>query len=96
MVQSRSARFVYNDFARTSSVTSMLNNLNWPQLQQRRDIAKVIIFYKIINNLISIPHDHITISPVSTRGHNLKYIQLLFSLGDQTVEFITRLCHQFY
>ena len=69
-------RFVYNDFARTSSVTSMLNNLNWPLLQQRRDIAKVIMFYKIINNLISIPHDHITISPVSTRGHNLKYIQL--------------------
>ena len=54
----------------------MLNNLNWPLLQQRRDIAKVIMFYKIINNLISIPHDHITISPVSTRGHNLKYIQL--------------------
>ena len=76
MVQRRSARFVYNDFARTSSVTSMLNNLNWPLLQQRRDIAKVIMFCKIINNLISIPHDHITISPVSTRGHNLRYIQL--------------------
>ena len=76
MIQRRSARFVYNDFATTSSVTSMLNNLNWPLLQQRRDIAKAIMFYKIINNLISIPHDHITISPVSTRGHNLKYIQL--------------------
>ena len=52
MIQRRSARFVYNDFARTSSVTSMLNNLNWPRalLQQRRDIAKVIMFYKIINN----------------------------------------------
>ena len=57
----------------------MLNNLNWPLLQQRRDIAKVynnVPGYKIINNLISIPYDHITISPVSTRGHNLKYIQL--------------------
>ena len=32
MVQRRSARFAYNDFARTSSVTSMLNNLNWPLL----------------------------------------------------------------
>ena len=41
-----------------------------------KDIAKVIMFYKIINNLISIPHDHITISPVSTYGHNLRYIQL--------------------
>ena len=79
MVQRQSARLVYNDFARTSSVTSMLNNLNCmasTTAKKRYGIAKVIMFYKIINNLISIPHDHITISPVSTRGHNLKYIQL--------------------
>ena len=46
----------------------MLNNLNWPLLQQRRDIAKVIMFYKIINNLISIPHDHITCTRTNFRG----------------------------
>ena len=90
MVQRRSTRFVYNDFARTSSVTSMLNNLNWPLLQQRRDIAKVIMFYKIINNLISIPHDHITISPVSTRGHNLRYIQLAAKSNTYLFSFFPR------
>ena len=43
MVQRRSARFVYNDFTRTSSVTSMMNNLGWPLLRQRRDVAKVTL-----------------------------------------------------
>ena len=37
---------VYN---RTLSVTLMFNNLNWPLLQQRRDIAKIIMFYKIMS-----------------------------------------------
>ena len=48
MVQRQSARFVYNDFTRTSSVTSMLNNLqlgSWPLLRQRRDVAKVTLFF---------------------------------------------------
>ena len=48
MVQRRSARFVYNDFARTSSVTSMLNNLNWPLLQQRRDIANIETYLHLL------------------------------------------------
>ena len=33
MVQRQSARLVYNDFTRTLSITSMLNNLNWPSLK---------------------------------------------------------------
>ena len=48
MVQRQSARFVYNDFTRTSSVTSMMNNLGWPLLRQRRDVAKMMMFFKII------------------------------------------------
>ena len=85
MVQRQSARFVYNDFTRTSSVTSMLNNLGWPLLRQRRDVAKVTMFFKIINNLISISHGHISVSLAPTRGHNQKfmlkpmYICFLFS-----------------
>ena len=38
----------------------MLKNLNWPSLKQRRDVAKVTMFFKIINNLIAI---HMTIFP---------------------------------
>ena len=76
MVQRRSARFVYNDFTRTSSVTSMINNLGWPLLRQRRDVAKLTMFFKIIHNLISIPHSHVSLSSAPTRGHNQKFIQL--------------------
>ena len=36
MAQRRSARFVYNEFRRTSSVTMMLNNLHWQTLETRR------------------------------------------------------------
>ena len=51
MVQRRSARFVYNNFTRTSSITSVLNKLNWPSLKQRRDVAKLKqCFFKIINS----------------------------------------------
>jgi hypothetical protein len=35
-VQRRSARFIYNDFKYTTSVTPMLNELNWAPLQERR------------------------------------------------------------
>ena len=86
MVQRRSASFaVYNDFSRTSS-----NNLKWPSLEQRRQIAKVTMFYKIIDNLISIPHDHLTKSSAPT-GHNPTSSQnkhiltLLLSFGNQIV-----------
>ena len=72
----QSARIVYNDFSRTSSVTSMLNNLNWPPLEQRRRIGKAIMLFKIINNLVAVPHDHISKFSASTHGHNMKYIQL--------------------
>ena len=53
-----------------------MNNLSWPLLRQRRDVAKVtMFFYKIINNLISIPHSHVSVSSAPTRGQNQKFIQ---------------------
>jgi len=76
MVQRRAARFVCNNFHRTASVTAMLNQLNWPTLQHRRNQAKLHMFYKIINDLISVPHDHLSQTSTTTRGHSKRYIQL--------------------
>ena len=76
MVQRRSARFVHNNFNRTASVTLMLNHLNWPTLELRRNQAKLHMFYKIINNLISVPHDHLIQSSTTTRGHSVRFIHL--------------------
>ena len=76
MVQRRSARFVYNDFRRTSSVTTMLTHLHWPTLETRRHYAKLLMFYKILNNFIAVPHDYLIRTALPTRGHDSRFIQL--------------------
>ena len=45
-VQYRAARWVMNDYSSYSSVSSMLNDLNWPSLHFRRRINRLQIFYK--------------------------------------------------
>ena len=54
-IQRFATRFCYNGYVRTSSVTSMLNKLNLPSLEERRFHSKSIMMYKILNNLIDIP-----------------------------------------
>ncbi len=53
-VQRRAARYVLNRYHNTSSVTNMLNILNWPTLQDRRCHARLTMLYKIANGLISL------------------------------------------
>ena len=57
MVQRRAARFVKSRYKRTDSVTAMLDKLGWPILSKRRKDARLILFYKIINNLAQVPHE---------------------------------------
>ncbi|KAI8516955.1 hypothetical protein Bbelb_055360 [Branchiostoma belcheri] len=56
MVQRRAARYVTNNFHRTSSVTDMLDKLGWQTLESRRRNARLATLYKITNNVISVPH----------------------------------------
>ena len=73
-VQRRSARFVYQDFSRESSVTKMLNQLNWDSLAERRAKAKVTMIYRGMNQLVEIPMDHLRPATVtSTRGNEQKF-----------------------
>jgi len=64
MIQRSAARFVFNGFSRCSSVTSLLNQLNWPSLQLRRNQSSLIMFFKIIHNLANIPHSFFHTPPV--------------------------------
>ena len=50
--QGKAARFVCNNYYRYSSVSDMLQLLDWPTLEHRRLEARAIIMYKIINNLV--------------------------------------------
>jgi hypothetical protein len=54
MVQRRAACFVTGDYRTISSVTQMLEALQWTELQQRRKRAKVIRLYRIVNHLVAI------------------------------------------
>ena len=75
-VQRRAARFVMGDWRRRSSVTAMLQHLQWPSLQRRRSEAKLAMLYKIQHQLIDIP-----VAPnlqplpagLRTRGHSQRF-----------------------
>ena len=71
MVQRRAARYVTNRYHNTSSVNSMLTDLNWPTLQQRRLRTRLIFFYKITHNLVAIYPSNL-LFPIDsrTRHHN--------------------------
>jgi len=62
-VQWRAARYTLNRYSRTSSVSSMLSQLKWQPLAERRRHARLVMFYKIHYQLVSI---HI---PLSSEFH---------------------------
>ena len=75
-VQRRAARYVFSDFRRESSPTSMMQQLGWPTLLARRSQAKAVMMYKIVNKLVDIPEAvHLTRRESSTRGHNARFHQ---------------------
>ena len=71
MVQRRSARVVFSVYRRTSSVTPMLKQLQWPTLKERR--VQVVMMYRIVYQLVDIPTTYLI--PISSvRGHGLNYL----------------------
>jgi len=76
MVQRRAARFTTNRYRNTSSVTDMLNLLQWESLEDRRTKLQLVILYKIIHDLVDIPSDaYLSEAPARTRRnmHSLTY-----------------------
>ena len=73
-VQRRSARFVCSDYSRYSSVKSMMEDLKWPSLEERRARNKVTLMYRIVRQQIAIDREIMTKSSASNnRGHSWKY-----------------------
>ena len=56
MVQRRAARYVINRYHNTSSVTSMLDHLEWESLEARRAKNQLTMFFKIIHGLVDNGH----------------------------------------
>ena len=79
-VQRRAARYVMNNFNSYASVSEMITTLGWPTLEQRRNISRTIMWYKIINNPVEVPTDDILFpSELQLRGHTKKILQ--YSVG---------------
>ena len=72
--RSCAARFCQNDYRPTSSVTSMIQNLGWEDLQHRREQYRTVM-YRIVNNIVDIPADKYMIqSRTTTRGHGIRFL----------------------
>ena len=78
MVQRRAARFTLGRYHNQSSVTDMLQELNWVPLWQRRKIACIVAFYKIQHALVAIPLPPIVTRPERPRPGYPHHFQLPF------------------
>ena len=74
MVQRRAARYAMNNYHNSSSVTDMIDTLQWPTLAERRLKTRLCIFYKIVHCLIAVPATHILI-PTDTRTKGRKIVR---------------------
>ena len=70
----RSARHIMHNYSRHASVTTMLQHLDLPTLQQRRQHSKIIMLYRITHKLASIPTaTYIAPSTRNTQHYILPY-----------------------
>ena len=88
MLQLKAARFVFNNFSRSSSVSNMLEHLGCDTLEQRHN---QLMFYKIIHQLVEVPYQHIfTKAPASTRSGTNKFIHLHSRIDSYKFSFFPR------
>ena len=80
MVQRRAARWTLGRFSPYDSVSSMLGELGWRSLEDRRTYARLCLFYKIVHGLVAVPlPSYVVHSQVSTRhskSHPLAFRQI--------------------
>ena len=85
-VQRRAASFVMNDYSCTTSVTSLLSQLEWSPLSVHRRNSRLVASYKAVNNLSPVPvvqprpcshqtrsYDPLTFTPLTPRTNYYKY-----------------------
>ena len=68
--------WVLKDYSRSSSVTSMLQHLSWPELKTRRKISRLQTFYKALHNQIplSIPSNCLPMTRETRQYHQYHFI----------------------
>lgn len=74
-VQRRAARFINSDNKRTSSVTALMNELVWKPLNERRKEQRLVLLFKIVNDLVA--DNNIEYNQRPSRTSNSKQIKVL-------------------
>ena len=95
MIQHRAAHFVLNKpwpRHHRDSITEMLNELNWPSLQERRKQARLILLYKIVNHLLLVPNRCLpSLNQTATRTHHdQKFNHIQASVNTYLYSFLPR------
>ena len=83
--------YVTNSYDRRSSITSLLSELQWPSLQERRRQSRLAMLFRIRFNLVDINwKDHLSESTYTTRGHSCRFINPRCSSQVYNSSFFTR------
>ena len=91
MVQRRAARYVLRRYHNTSSVSDMLDHLQWPTLAQRRCCTRLILLYKVTHQLVAIPPNlYLNPHPTNTRSNSLAYLPFLCNTNSYKYSFSPR------
>ena len=64
-IQQKAARWATSTYSHTDSVTTILQNLKWADLADRRTHQRLTLLYKIINNHVEIQTSEVGIQPNS-------------------------------
>jgi hypothetical protein len=66
----------------------MMENLTWTPLAERRREQRLILLFKIVNDLVAIPTDDITFNNRPSRNSNNRQIQVLSTNTDIYKNFV--------
>ena len=77
----------------TKMKSDMLDVLGWTPLSQRRQEARLILFYKIINGLAQVPIEGVLVEAYkgTRRKHNMKFRQIGIQLASMDSRFFPKL-----
>ena len=97
MVQHRGARFVTNTPHHRhpdhqTSITNTIKDLGWKSLQERRKCNRIILLYKLTNNLVEVPtsyHPELR-HPQPHRGNQHQYQRLAAEVEAFQYSFLPR------
>ena len=74
-VQCRAARFVCNKYSRHESLTSMLQDQDWPLLEQRRAESRLTLFHRIVYKKVDV-NENVLMEQnprASHKGHSVQF-----------------------